>query len=1671
MKKLVIWFLCIAMLWQSSINVYAEDIEMAIQQFQTDAMIEEETMTETDEEQIEENKESEGDQTVEDTEEPQPEEGKEEPEGEQPEEDKEESEEAQPEESMGEPEGAQPEENEEEADKELIEDSEEQTVEEQESAEEIETEENEEEDYEDPQYGREHGDLEEGFWGVQTFSEKSGYVHADKFSNHIIHDVIDVSKYQGDIDWTQVKRSGIDYAFIRVGFRGYGQSGSLNTDNKFKENIQNATKAGMKVGVYFFSQAITEDEAKEEAEYVLSRIKDYEISLPVVIDFEYASSGSGLTGRLYHANLSKGRATRICQRFCEIVENKGYTGMVYANRNMLENGVNASEIAEDYKIWLANYGTSTSYAGKYEFWQYTQSGTVNGISGNVDKSFWYEEPEVNVNYAKMPEGIYTIASCLDKSKVIDIPGASAANGVNPQIYTGNQTWAQKFYVRPDSNGAYMIMSANSGKVLTADGKSITQKDYTGEENQQWRFILNADGSYTIQSKKTRTVMDVTGGKTANGTKIQLYQSNRTKAQCFLMGAENGQSLQDVEDGVYIIETALQGNKVLGVKNSGKNLELQSLNITDQQKFKIQYTGSGIYQVTSVMNQKMLLSKDGTQVLLDNVSSSTLEQQWLIKKNKTGTYTIISVKDGKNLDIAGAKTAVGTGIQKYTGNGTKAQQFYLYEESLFENLPEDGIYIIHSALNDASVLDISGKSKRCNANVQLYTENGTDAQKFIVKRLENGNYQILSYYSQMAVAVENNKNANSTNVCQWFPTGGSTQEWMIVPKAEGYYSVISATGDKVLDAKGGKSADRTNIQTYTANGSNAQKFRFEKVGEIDNPIIKEQKIEDGTYTICSALNEAEVLDVSGGSLYSGANIQLYTSNNSSAQQFVIQKDLDNELYTITSKKSGMGVTYKDGILKNSTNVYQDAKFGEEGTYWRLRHIVDDYYMIYTAESEFCMDVSAAKTADKTNIQIYTANGSKAQIFKLKKINDQTTVEQNVRLELKEGLYTIAPSLNSSMVLDVAGASTSDGANIQLYKGNNTRAQKYFVRKLENGNYTMTVLCSDKMVTVDGANVCQAEKIGTKAQEWNMIPAGNGYYTIVSLQNGKVLDVKSGKTSNGTNIQIYTSNYTAAQRFKFTQTTTTAEAKFMSDENNGFRLNYELYAKGNEASADNNYYLMQADCYSGKIFGSPLTSVEKNFEVSINLNISDRSKLKELAIDKLVLAVKNNDGTYKEVTSAVSVSNPEAIANNTAKIFKASSKKGLQGVAYASDGTQPVDARYTNSKQTMLNLDLAEIINPKSDYTTFTYKGKQYRFSKCSALIANIRSLNAGYQQYLYGNNGTTKASVSLCLLLSYDSSNSYLIDPSARKAGHSYYLLNVREQKARETLEAAFVYLGEIFGQEDCYVTNWILGNEINSSKAWNYGGSLNFDTYMQCYTTAFRMLYNAVKSEKTGNTVSISLDNGWTAIPDTYAGKATLDTFAKNINAENPNIDWSISYHAYSYPLTRADFWNDSSNTTNSTSTRYISMQNMNVLTNYAASLEKSYQKSPGSIRVLLTEVGYSYGAGAENQARAIARGYYVAEFNDRIDAFIIRAIVDDAEEAKGKLYFGLMNSQQEKRTAFYVYEYMDSDLNQLKNTFPSGLVSSANYGKFNSAKNILCNTNWKSVVPGFDASKLAGIN
>ena len=191
------------------------------------------------------------------------------------------------------------------------------------------------------------------------------YTHADVFDGMNIYNGIDVSYYNKNIDWEEVKDSGVDFAIIRVGYRGYGSAGTLCTDTKFVDNIEGALDAGIKVGVYYFTEAINKKEAIAEAEYCLEKIKDYDVTLPVVIDYEFPTDSNGPIGRMYKANLSKSAATNNCIAFCDTIKEAGYEPMIYANKSDFANLINGTKLSKSYKIWLANYTTKTTYSNPY----------------------------------------------------------------------------------------------------------------------------------------------------------------------------------------------------------------------------------------------------------------------------------------------------------------------------------------------------------------------------------------------------------------------------------------------------------------------------------------------------------------------------------------------------------------------------------------------------------------------------------------------------------------------------------------------------------------------------------------------------------------------------------------------------------------------------------------------------------------------------------------------------------------------------------------------------------------------------------------------------------------------------------------------------------------------------------------------------------------------------------------------------------------------------------------------------------------------------------------------------------------------------------------------------------------------------------------------------------
>ncbi len=212
------------------------------------------------------------------------------------------------------------------------------------------------------------------------------YNHSENFDNCIIVNGVDVSAHQGSIDWAKAKADGVDFAIIRIGYRGYGAKGNMAEDNWFVRNIEAAKAAGVMVGIYFYSQALNTLEARAEAKYTLELLGDYELDLPIFMDYEFSPSSSG---RFTSGTISKITATANVRAFCEVIEEAGYEAGLYANLNFLNKTVDGNSLGEEYPIWVAQYYSTCNYKHDYTYWQYSSSGSVNGISTRADVNFWY----------------------------------------------------------------------------------------------------------------------------------------------------------------------------------------------------------------------------------------------------------------------------------------------------------------------------------------------------------------------------------------------------------------------------------------------------------------------------------------------------------------------------------------------------------------------------------------------------------------------------------------------------------------------------------------------------------------------------------------------------------------------------------------------------------------------------------------------------------------------------------------------------------------------------------------------------------------------------------------------------------------------------------------------------------------------------------------------------------------------------------------------------------------------------------------------------------------------------------------------------------------------------------------------------------------------------------
>lgn len=563
----------------------------------------------------------------------------------------------------------------------------------------------------DPEY---HKYLENNDpYGIMTMSALWGadsLTHQNRFSGVSKVYGIDVSYYQGNIDWKKVKNSGVEFVIIRVGYRGYGSAGTLVEDPKFKTYLDGATKAGLKVGVYFYTQAITTAEAKAEAKFVLDRIKGYSLQMPVYYDIESVDYD---TGRLDSAGLSKAQKTALCTAFCDTIIKSGYSAGVYANYTWLNYYIDGAGLGKKYPIWLAHYTSNTNYDQRMDMWQYSGSGTVSGISAYTDVNVWYS--------GKLP---------LYVSDLISVANTSTSNKF---AWNG----------APDATGYEVYQWIGTNDSYKRIGTTTSTK-----------FTNSKKSSGTMYKYKVRAYSDASG-KRVYGDYSDVFTTctlpaNISKISASARGTSVTISWGKVSKATdYIVEHNVNGAwKQVGTTSS-LSYKVNGITQNGVNKFRVKarrnYSGvyyNGGYTYVNAEVTDIPSAVTGIRSTSNTSTSNTIT--WNASKKAEGyeIYQWIGTTDSYKL--IGTTTST-----KFTNSKKSSGTMYRYKVRAFNNVDGQRIEGAYSSELTTCTLPANVSFSLCSTDVDSITLNWNKVSKatgYQVEMYTNGTWKTLSTLS-------------------------------------------------------------------------------------------------------------------------------------------------------------------------------------------------------------------------------------------------------------------------------------------------------------------------------------------------------------------------------------------------------------------------------------------------------------------------------------------------------------------------------------------------------------------------------------------------------------------------------------------------------------------------------------------------------------------------------------------------------------------------------------------------------------------------------------------------------------------------------------------------------------------------------------------------------------
>ncbi len=572
----------------------------------------------------------------------------------------------------------------------------------------------------DPEY---HKYLENNDpYGIMTMSALWGadsLTHQNRFSGISKVYGIDVSYYQGNIDWKKVKNSGVEFVIIRVGYRGYGSAGTLVEDPKFKTYLDGATKAGLKVGVYFYTQAITTAEAQAEAKFVLDRIKGYSLQMPVYYDIESVDYD---TGRLDSAGLSKAQKTALCTAFCDTIIKSGYSAGVYANYTWLNYYIDGAGLGRKYPIWLAHYTSNTNYDQRMDMWQYSGSGTVSGISAYTDVNVWYS--------GKLPLYVSDLISVKNTSTSNTFAWNGASDATGYEVYQGTSPSDPNKKKIGDTKNTYFT---NSNKSTGTMYKYMVRAYSDTSGKRVYGDYSDVFTTCTLPANISKI------SASARGTSVTISWNKVSKATDYIVEHNVNGAWKQVGT------TSSLSYKVNGITQNGVNM----FRVKARRNYSGVYYNGGYTYVNAEVTD---IPSTVTGIRSNSNTSTSNTITWNASKKAEGYEVYQWIGTNDSYKLIGTTTST-----KFTNSKKSSGTMYRYKVRAFNNVDGQRIEGAYSSEFTTCTLPANVSFSLCSTDVDSITLNWNKVSKatgYQVEMYTNGTWKTLSTLSGTSYTVSN-----------------------------------------------------------------------------------------------------------------------------------------------------------------------------------------------------------------------------------------------------------------------------------------------------------------------------------------------------------------------------------------------------------------------------------------------------------------------------------------------------------------------------------------------------------------------------------------------------------------------------------------------------------------------------------------------------------------------------------------------------------------------------------------------------------------------------------------------------------------------------------------------------------------------------------------------------